>query len=407
MLLLLFVLSLAAYTNAQTAVADADCAKYRAFAAVQDNTLNSLSLAGAALTLTSDGQYTGNAALDAAGFKMVCGGSGQQLAFGAAFLSATANVNWTPSNNGNSAIFSVSASFCEIMLGLNQLFLYQDRDGTPGLQYTLGAQQFDCSVNNNLDCFVANSGIDLAKDLTYTTLVINKYSCNLPSTEGYNSNCTMWSISSTGKLGTVPVITVTLRIANQKIQWNGQSTGPDYSKLDKVITYPYTSKSQTQVGTNVAIAAYVGGKAGAAGIQGGTFQGKDALIFTADAEKAGVVAWNPTADLDGTSTDVVVVSISGQSVTDYNCQSCDLLSLWIITGWKLGVYIASLGGWTSGLVLISFPSIGQNGAPVTINYDPVVGMASQSDYSTNSGLFLMPSFLTMMACFVFSRFFSR
>jgi len=408
MLSLLFILSLG-YTYAQdqpVAVSGSDT--FRAFAAISNGPENSISVAGAKLTLTSTGDFSGNAALDAAGFKMVCGGNSQQLAFGAAAISATASVDWTPSSNGNSVIFSLTGAWAEVMVGCSNLFLYKDRDGVKGFQYSLGANQFDCNVNNGLDCICAGSAIDLGKDLQYTPLSVTKQSCNLTAEQGYNSNCTIWTLTSTGYLAGIPntnVIVITLKLANQKLSWGGNTMGPDFGKVGFTITYPWALKGQTAVKdqASVGMSFYIGGRAGTAGAQGGSFLGKDAVIFASDNQHAAILAWDPMAQIDGVDTYIYVNSISGSAVTSYDCSGCDVVSLLIITGWKIGVAVASLGGWTSQLVIVSWPGIG----PDTLVYDPVVGMGAPGDYTTNSGLFLMPSFLTMMACLVFYRFFSK
>jgi len=414
MLSLLFILSLA-YSYAQDpATAAPENAEYRTFATFLNSADNSISVAGAKLSLTSDGKFQGSAALDAAGFKLVAGGTvaNPQLAFGAAALSATASVNWTPSPNGDgSLIFSLTGAWAEIIVGLTNCFLYKDRNGQPGLQFDIQKEQFDCNIDNTEDCLIGNSGVDLAKDLKYTPLAVNTYSCALPADAGYNSNCTIWTLSSTGYIPGITntdVFELTLKLANQKIFLGEHAVGPDYSKADFKIWYPWTNKGQTAVKgqASVGMAIYVGGKAGTAGIQGGAFQGKDAIIIAAaDSDKAAVLAWDSTAQLDGVDTTVFVNGISGQTIANYDCSACNPLGIkyWVIAGWKIGVYFASLGGWTSQLVLLSWPGVGPN----EVYYDPTFGMAAQGEYTTNSGLFLMPSFLTLMACFVFYRFFSR
>jgi len=405
MLSLLFILSLA-YTYAQEAVAGAT--EFRGFSTFQNQLENSVAVAGAKVTCTSTGQFSGDVALNAAAFKFVCGGVSKQLAFGAAAVSATASVDWKPVANGQgSLIYSIAAAFAEIVVGLSNLFVFKNRDGVAGFQYTLGANQFDCSQDNGLDCVVGGSGIDLPSELSYTALDISSQSCNLPSDQGYNPNCTIWTITSTGQLGSTDVFQLTLRLASQKLNWGGHTIGPDFGKVDFVIWYPWLIKLPLLTDKSnafVAVSLYVGGRAGTAGVQGGSFQGKDALIFAADKDQAAVIAWDGNAQSDGVDGTIFVNGISGASISAYDCSSCDILSKFIIGGWQIGIALASLGGWTSQLVILSWP-----GAGVTkIVYDPTVGMASQSDYTTNSGgLFLMPSFLTMMACFVFYRFFSR
>jgi len=407
MLSLLFILSLA-YTYAQ--VAESDCAEYRSFACLRNDAENSVAVAGAKVTVTSTGDFSGGAALNAAGFKFVCGPS--QVAFGAACLDATATVDWKPTANGQgSLIYSINAAFAEIVIGASNLILYKDRNGVAGLQYTLGEAQFDCNVDNGKDCFILSSGIDLSKDLTYTPLGISSQSCNLPADQGYNSNCTIWTITSTGYipgLTNTNVFMITLRLANQKLNFGGHSIGPDFGKVDFEIWYPWTDKGQTTVKTEayVAMSLYAGGKAGTAGVQGGVWQDKDALIFAVSKDQqAAVIAWDSKAQSDGVDGTIYVDGISGATITAYDCSSCDILSKWIVGTWQVGMTIASWGGWTSHLVLLSWSTAGAD----HIIYDPVVGMAPSSDvvYNDSAAGLLMPSFLTMMACFILYRFFSR
>jgi len=136
--LLLIALAFSAVC-ADDATAVADPVEYRVFATKRDTNENSISVAGAKLEVTKTGDFSGNAALDIAGFKFVAGGyanpenkTNPQVAMGFSFLSATASVDWTPSPTGGSFLYSYVGAWAEMVVGYSIIALYKERDGQPG-----------------------------------------------------------------------------------------------------------------------------------------------------------------------------------------------------------------------------------------------------------------------------------
>jgi len=287
------------------------------------------------------------------------------------------------------------------------IFLYDDRDGVPGFQYTLGAlNAFTCSsAAANVDCVMDGSNIRLKEDVFWSIWNIATAPC--PAGSGYSSNCSIWTFTTTATLlGNVPVATVTLRLSSQPVlvnpTVNGHEIGPDRAKLDISITYPYTAKgiaanSQAKVG----LSAVAAGKAGTFNAVAASIDGNNALVWNGNNDKASFWSYDGTAVVGSVSSTVYVTAISGDSIEKYNCTlgvDCDLISVAIIISlkWVNGIWRAF--GWTTELYFFSWNEV----RPTQIDYDPSFGMID----STNSALSGVPPIWSLFL-FLFIYLFSK
>jgi len=384
----LFLILSLLYVNAQNiATAVANNTEFRSFVASVNSETNSISLAGVKASLSADGTHAVSGNQDAAAFKFVAAGSGSttpQVAIGHTILSASASVSWAPTPQGGSLIYPVPDSWAETMAGFNNLILYKEGNGVPGLQYDIGDNVWDCTVSNGKDCFLPNSNIDLTKDVIWSPLSSTSLPC--PPSTGYSSNCSIWKISSTASLvqsGT-SVLKITLKLASQNvltISSTNQSSqiGPDILKFDLNITYPWDDKAQNKSIGKVALGGYAGGKA-LTGISNGSYQSKQAWIFPGDNGKSAVLAFDASATADGIVKSTNLFGISGAAITASNNSIQNSLSLAVTTQWKSSIALASPAGWLSQLFFLSWDLAG----PTLLDYDPVVGSTDSSNSSTSN-----------------------
>jgi hypothetical protein len=376
---------------------------------IETNTFeNSLSAAGYAVDITTT-DTTGQVDLNVGGFKFAA----NDAAVGFAALSATASVDWTPTPNGDgNVIYSITGAWGEIITGFSSVFVYQERNGVKGFQYNLGDKVWDCGDGGSIDCVVTNSAIG-KDELNWSPIAVTESAC--PTGSGYNASCRVYTLSSIGSLKTLPfgnVIQITIQFSNQKVlvkptvAETGHEIGPDYCKIDIDIWYPWAKIPAGEKATgNIAIVYYVGGRAGDGTINGGSFQGKEALVFVGTNDKATVMAFDGQATLDGVDVDVYINGISGSTILGYDCvkENCDIVSAIVIYAWQVACGVASAGGWTSQLVILSWDSV----ACDHVYYDPTAGMADTSEVTMNAAGFVTPTIISFIWAFILFLFHGR
>lgn len=155
---------------------------------------------------------------------------------------------------------------------------------------------------------------------------------------------------------------------------------------------------------HIGIVLYAGGTAGSTTFVG-YFQNRQALIFSGSNGKSAIFGWDPTAQLDGAANDVVLVTISGDQILNYNCPLACINSP-IILGWKIAAGLVKAQNWASEIMFLS--ATGPAGV-TTWAYDPTFGVIDNSQINTgNTGSFLAPhmfvSFLCFFVLYAFRRF---
>jgi len=425
LLLLVTILSIAiadqqVVTGAYAAVAGNN--ELRVLGVQTDTLANSIAVGGYKVMLDrTSGSAT--AQLDAGGFKF--GGGVQFLSapqLGFSVLDVIANFQWTANANGNGSILvQIQGALAEMGLGFHGIFAYQERNSKPGFQYAVGDRVFDCSTNNNLDCIVANSYVDMQNDLVWSPITYGSQSCvsKLIDTTGYNNTCTIYQITTTGSILLGPqVIQITLTLASQKILLNpavnGHEIGPDRAKFDIQINYPWASKpSITKATSNVALLLSAAGKAVSGAAQSFVYvnnnQQYQSIGWVGAKGKATVLAWDGSATLTtGTASSTVNVyvnGISGASISAYTCSDCTALELvtwyaFLIVPWKAAVNTLTVLGWTPEIVILSWDQAGAD----QVLYDPIYGTTASTDVG-NSGVYFAPTILLSFIWVLIFRFF--
>lgn len=407
----LFLFSILSLAYSDTIIVAPDHNTYRALTTYIDPVTGSYCLGGLSYTCDQAGnKESGSADLNGLAYKWDRYG----CAMGVVAFGATASYNYVPSSSGGNGtvITSFAAAFAELLWSWNWIFAWVEKNDTPGFQYNLGDE---CWTGNtaNQDFIYPGSGINPKQypdgDLNWSTIS----SFTTPCGVDYPPNCYMYTLTSIGStlLGT-NVLKIVVKCTNQDIIVVDATTGeehpigPDSCKVSFTITYPYTEKGLTlqKSQLNVGVALVLAGKAGAAGIVAATDikTGKSAVVFgAAGSEQSAFFSWDKQAQLDGVNKDVFLNTISGGEIIKYDTTNADIISKVVIGLWQLGCGLAALQGWTTQLVLLSFPQPGCN----SVYYDPTAGMAANSDFTSSAG-FMAPtllSFFWVVMLFLYHR----
>jgi len=373
---------------------------------------------------------TARAEVDAGGFKFVGGTPTTEPKFGVAALHYDATFKWDATTNGGQAVYKINGAWVELVFGFSGVFLYKERNGQKGFQYSLGNNVWEilgfCPSGNNYDCFKLDSYINFANDLNYSPLNqnINVQNCTdvFGNDKGYNASCKIYQLTAIGtmKLTGTEVLRITFTVASQKILLNPgvnqHVVGPDYSKIDLTITYPYTEKTPaaTKTDYNIGVVVYASGKSGTASVEGGVkWNDKAAFAWRADSGKAAVIAWDGQAELTTSgqgkkSVDVFVEGLTGQTIINYDCATLctDGVSKAIIGAWKTALNIYKDFGWTGQVIFLSWDQTGVD----QVYYDPSLAVANDNDLKSESGVFLACSptlFLSFLSIIVVHYFFTK
>jgi len=382
----------------------ADNNEIRALVATYNYVEDTFAVGGLKYSIEVDGASKSvKGQVDAGGFKFVGGGGITQTEpqFTLAALSASADFHWdATADGGGKVVYSINGAWVELVFGISSIFLYKERNAKPGFQYNLGENVWDCINNNGLDCYHLLSGVSLKNDLKWghlSDLYANK-SCSAALPGGsYNDSCTIYQLTAVGKskVTDAEVIRITWTTASQKIKINvgtanENTIGPDSSKIDLTINYPYTEKNVLDKSNwCVGVVVYGSGKSGTASVDGGVrWNDHEAFAWRTASGRAAVLAWDGKAELTTAGVkdpvDVFVQGISGDSIINYNCSACDFISKGIITAWQGSLNIYKAFGWTGQFVLLSWDKKG----PDTVYYDPSLAMANQNEVTYSSGIFV-------------------
>jgi len=378
----------------------ADNNEIRALAATYNFVEDTFAIGGLKYSIEVDGTTKSvKGEVDAAGFKFVGGGgiTPTEPKFALAAISASAAFQW---NADTSKVeYSINGAWVELVFGISSIFLYKERNDEPGFQYKLGQNVWDCINNNGLDCYHLFSGISLKDDLKWghlQDLYANKSCSDALPGGGYNDSCTIYQLTAVGKskVTDAEVIRITWTTASQKVLINpgiNQNTiGPDYSKIDLLINYPYTEKGITdKANWCVGVIVWASGKAGAASVEGGVkWNNHEAFAWKTSSGKAAVLAWDGNAELTTggvkAPVPVFVQGISGDAIINYDCSACDAISKPLLTTWKAVLSVSKGLGWAGQFVILSWDKKGVD----TVYYDPSLAMANENEVTYTAGVFV-------------------
>jgi hypothetical protein len=379
--------------------------EFRAFVIDQDTNRNYYAVGGLKYEVTATGNHTGTAQLDAGGFKIEAGPSAAYLnnpSFYFGGLSITGQASWSQ----NKSVVSVSAAWAEVAVGITGIFLYDNRDGQPGFQYKIGNMYaFSCLLAPaDVDCIFDTSNIRLKEDVYWSAWARSTSPC--PAGSGYSTDCLIYTFATTGTLiaDGAQVAVLTLRLSNQPVlanqDGNTHEIGPDRAKLDVQITYPYTSRPLiVNPNAKVGLSAAAAGKAGSFSAVAASIDGKNALVWNGDNDRASYFSYDGTATIGSGASTVYVSAISGAEIENTDCSGCDFITKALVDGLKWVVGVWKSFGWTTELYFFSWDV----SRPTTILYDPSFGMTGAV---TSSAFYAVPPIWSLFLC-LFVYLFSK
>jgi len=334
-----------------------------------------------------NGQLT-NAQLNAArfAFSTPALSSGANLAFYMGVLSA--QDTFTQPSSGT-VITSATGALAEVVASVSNILVYDDRDGNPGFQVALSnlGNILTCG-STSTDCIDLLASLDLQKNLTWSPISHTNTPC--PTGQGYNANCTVYTLGTTGSYMGVTTITFTFTAASQRIVYNGQDVSPDNAKIDIVITYPWTYITTVFSSPKIALLSAVGGQlvTGSA-IQTSTATGNTgAFSWSGTGTQVTTFSWVGTAMVGSTPSNVITEYITDDDISSFSCTltSCtNLYALGFVIYLKAAAAIWSAFHWKTALVFFSWADV----KPASVSWDPAVG-------STNSGSLANSSLLLVL-----------
>jgi len=381
---LLFFFSIATITPST------DNGEFRAFSAVAVPNWTDAAgvcLTGVKVTASAlDGHLT-NAQLDAArfAFSTPALGSGANLAFYMGVLSAQGT--FTQPNSGT-VITSASGALAEVVASIGNILVYDDRDGTPGFQVALSnlGKILSCS-DTSTDCVDLSASIDLQKNLTWSPISHSNTPC--PSGQGYNVNCTVYTLGTTGYYLGSTTITFTFVAANQRIVYNGQDVSPDNAKIDIVITYPWTSIITIFSSPKIALLSAVGGQL----VTGSAIQTSTATGNTGSFSWAGTgtqvttFSWVGSAMVGSSSSSVITAYLTDDDILSYSCTltSCNFYAAIFLLYLQAAAKVWQVFHWKTALVFFSWADV----KPASVSWDPAVGSANSGSLANSSLLLVL------------------
>ena len=178
---------------------------------------------------------SGSAQVDIAGFKFKnpadTSDSTKALAFYFGYLGVSGV--W----DSKTATASLSGAAAEILTSFDQVYIYYENDGVPGLTWNMYKDVTDCAkgATEKFDCVDLNGTIAIA-NISWGPIIVTKIDC--PS--GYNVNCSIYKMETASTDGS---LTFTMRLASEPVFINGVKIEPNFAKVDVKIVYPWASRT--------------------------------------------------------------------------------------------------------------------------------------------------------------------
>jgi len=328
--------------------------------------------------------------------------SNNALSFYFGYLGATGTWDSTTKTG------SMAGALAEVASSLSSINVWYDNDGVTGFNWDVTQPDitkrwnvYDCAqgVVNSYDCLDPNGSIDL-KTLIWTPISHTKVVCNtIPALSTAPAGCEIHSLTTSGALASIPgtpVITFTARIASQPVLINNIPHGPDFTKFDVTVAFPWSQFNlYSNTTAKVALIAFTAGKSGTFAAATTGSDGSNSLTFAAGSASSHY-SYTANAQVDGVSEPVTTQVITGQQILDFTCPAgSPCAGLFSATSWisailKIGVNWWQAFGWK---VSVTIHALGTSNMPTTIFWDPQVG----ADGGANSAAFAVPSLILLAA----------
>jgi len=334
------------------------------------------------------------AALDSVKFAIATPAAavGQDMAFYVGAFAATA------SYDGSANTGAISASLAEAVAVISSVVVWNNTDGVPGFQYTLGTD-FQCPTTGTAlnDCLYPALTIDL-KTLTWTIISISQVPC--PAGAGYQPNCTVYSFTTTGSLSTgEAVISFTFNLATEPVYVNQVLLTPDNAEFDVRVTYPWAAKAPLPSGSlRVGLFGVTAGKVLSGSVSIAATSNSASVSFVGANGKGTAFGWKSAALVGNVSSTVYYAGVSGADLNAYQCTLGDLAC--IIPNLRVGLLKLSYAvyaafGWQVQLIWFTWQDI----QPAVVDWDPsMMSQATGGSGSVCASLFMIALTFVVALC---------
>jgi len=293
----------------------------------------------------------------------------------------SAGINW----NAGAKIASVSGALAEVSASFPNIFVYYDRDGTPGFQTTATSLFWDCNyASSGQDCMDSANTLDVTT-FSWSAIGISNYSCGA----SYPANCQVYVFTTTGYSSGLAVLTFTFKLASHPVLVNGVSLKPNFGKLDITINYPWSKATNLGTSPKVGLSLLGSGRtsswAGVIAPIADLGNGNNGLMFTGTAAHT-YFAWDGSATINNTQSNVHVTGFTAAAFSNFAC-SADFVTCTVYDIWK-AIYVTILTvlqvtmGWKVQFVYFSWNEI----QPASVFWDPQPGAGPGGNSA--SGAFL-------------------
>jgi len=352
---------------------------------ILNGTATGISVAAIGATVNSNGQGSGTAKADIAGFKFKNPSDASDNDRGLVFYFGYLGLSGTWDTTAKTA--SLSGALAEIASSWENIFIYYDHDNVPGFQLKLGVDFWNCNTGaaQGYDC-VDPLGVITLNNVSWGGIQVSNTTC---PAEYNNPDCKIWAFSTATTDG---VFNFTLRLASEPVLVNDVRIEPNYGKIDVEINYPWASKTLTDAANaKVAIVAYTAGRAGTAGVSYEEVDGKKAVQYQVN-DKSAYFSWDSQANVSGTATTVYADFHSGASIRTLDCAQCGF-SLFYYIGLKARAGILEGLGWNAEMLLFSW----NEKQPAKVFWDPAIGMTDAPDSASAAAVSLGVALVAIVA----------
>eukprot|EP01130_Rhizamoeba_saxonica_P001672 TRINITY_DN11543_c0_g1_i1.p1 TRINITY_DN11543_c0_g1~~TRINITY_DN11543_c0_g1_i1.p1 ORF type:complete len:413 (+),score=80.13 TRINITY_DN11543_c0_g1_i1:50-1288(+) len=320
------------------------------------NEINKFEALGVLIDWTDDTSISeGDIDLDVAAFSVETPRYNQYLNY--YYAKSDTSVSWDlEAEQGESGTVNT-----EILAGLQDVFIYYDKNDQNGFQFELGDDVWDCSVEG-IDCIDSGGSIGVS-EMSWLPMTVSEVDCPFAGSGKYSADCKVYVIEARD---TQDILRVTFKLANQHLKYDDIDLGHDSAKIDIEIRYPWNSQTLLDPeNAKVGISFFTAGKSETKG----TSVSNEKVSFRSE-KGTTAFSWVNHALVDNVETKVYSNTISGQEILDFECRlNCGLVEAIYIGVFQLVVGLYKGFKWDTQLLHFSWSET----HPSVIVWDPEIG----------------------------------
>lgn len=332
--------------------------------------------------------------LDIVNFKMATPNfQGGNLAYYFGYFDGSVNIDTSSPNP-----VSADGSLLQIVASFFTIFGYLDKDGSPGFQYSLGDDFFDCSVAGQ-DCTPPSLSYDL-KAQSWTAITKQEIDCSGEADADPDVPCKVIIFSTSTTDG---VATFNFKTATQAVLVDNVELTPDYTKFDIEIMFPWDTLDAANQYPDAKVGLYAASAGmtatGSVDITTDENGGTATASYTANGLE-GFFNWDGSATVDNAGSTTYFFGLSGSTITAFDCTNCSFVLQAVVAVWKTAIAVWNAFSWNVELIFFSW----NDTRPTRVFWDPKMGMKAEDSGATSSATALAAVPTLALAAVVFALF---